>query len=86
MIPEERNNPFDIIAAVERQRQTDNLRRREARAADVELLRLMQAIVAVEDATIRKEFEQRDTTAIGHIGATDTHALIGRANPLEAPT
>ncbi len=78
-----KEQPLDIIAAVEVEREADDLLRGEARAPDVRAL-AVNAIMAVEDAAVgQQDLEQADAAAIGGISVADAHPL-GRTQPLAA--
>ncbi len=75
--------PLDIIAPVEGQREVDDFLRREPRPRDIRTL-AVDAVMAVEHAVIgQQDLEQRDTAAIGCVGVTDAHPL-GRTDSLTA--
>ena len=75
--------PFDVIAAIETERQVHHFLRREPRAPHVRAF-AVDAVMAIEHAVVgQQDLEQRDAAAIRGIGVADAHAL-GRADPLAA--
>ena len=75
-----KKQPLDVIAAVEGQREIDDLLRAETRARHVRALPV-HAVMAVEHAMVgQQDLEQRDAAAVGRIGVADAHPL-GRADP-----
>lgn len=73
--------PLDVVAPVEAQREVDHFGRSEARAAHVRAL-AVNAIMAVEDAVIgQQHLQERDAAAVGRVGMADAHTL-GRADAL----
>lgn len=75
-----KEEPFDIIAAVEFQSQPDDLLRREARAFDI-AGGAIDAIGAVVDAEIGQQYlQKRNAPPVRGIGMTDARPL-GRTEP-----
>lgn len=75
--------PLDIVAPVEIEREVDHLLRGEASARDVRAL-AVDAVVAIEDAVVgQQDLQERDAAPVRRIGVADAHAL-GRADPFAA--
>ena len=69
--------PLDIIAFVEIEREVDDFLRRETRTADVGAF-AVDAIMAVENAAIGQQYlQQLYASAICRIGMSNAHALGG---------
>jgi hypothetical protein len=73
---------FDVVAAIEVERQLHHFVDREARAGNVRA-GAVDAIQAVVVAGVgQQNLQQRDAAAIRRIGMADAHAGGGRAKPL----
>ena len=71
--------PLDVVALVEGQREIDDLLRGEAGAANVRTL-AVDAIMAVENAAVgQQDLEQRNAATIGRISVANAHAF-GRSD------
>ena len=78
-----KEQPLDIVAAIEADRQVGHFLRGEARPARVAALAI-DAVMTIENAVIgQQDLEQGDTPAVGGIGMADPHPL-GRTDPLPA--